>query len=37
MNWGWGGKDNGWYSYGNWQVDGYSFNDENEMVYNIRK
>ena len=37
MNWGWGGKDNGWYSYGNWQVDGYSFDDENEMVYNIRK
>ncbi|MDR1056383.1 MAG: C10 family peptidase [Prevotellaceae bacterium] len=39
MNWGWGGEEgylNAWYAYGDWSVDGRSYNYQKRMVYNIR-
>lgn len=36
MNWGWNGRYNGWYSTGNWNPNGNTFNYQKGMVYNIR-
>lgn len=35
MNWGWGGADDGWYAFNNWNPGGNTFNYKKEMVYNI--
>ncbi|TDS53983.1 C10 family peptidase [Myroides indicus] len=36
MNWGWGGLDNAFYSYGNFNPGSASYNYQVELVYNIK-
>lgn len=36
MNWGWGGYENGWYAFNNFNPDNYTFNYGVKMVYNIK-
>ena len=39
MNWGWGGLDNGWYGFNNWDItdpnNPHDFQYADDMVYNI--
>lgn len=35
MNWGWGGYEDGWYTYGNFNPEGTNYNTDKKMVYNI--
>ena len=35
MNWGWGGFEDGWYSYNNFNPSTFTFNYDVNMVYNI--
>ncbi len=36
FNWGWSGSSNGWYSIGALNPGGYTFNDDNQIVLNIK-
>lgn len=36
MNWGWGGDENGWYSFNNFNPDNHTFNYQVKMTYNIK-
>lgn len=36
MNWGWGGSQDGYYSFDNWSAGTSSYNDDKKMTYNIK-
>lgn len=36
MNWGWGGTYNGYYSFNSWKPNGYDFQYNRRMIYNIK-
>ena len=36
MNWGWGGNENGWYAFNNFNPGNNTFNYQVKMVYNIK-
>lgn len=36
MNWGWGGRYNGYYSFNNFNPDNTHYNNNNKMIYNIK-
>ncbi len=35
MNWGWGGTDNGYYAFNNFNPGSHTFNDSRRMIYNL--